>query len=146
MKYYEVTDPLFAQYGRIITGIDTEPICDVLRTLPLSDDMTYVASEPQLEALEAYHFFQNHVFAGMPIQMGYVTGKNARLDCLEHHMCSEIIMDTEDVMDKSGTMSLPAGGAYTFEFVNVSFKYPQSDQYTLENISCIIPSGRSLPA
>ena len=98
MKYYEVTDPLFAQYGRIITGIDTEPICDVLRTLPLNDDMTYVASEPQLEALEAYHFFQDHVFAGMPIQMGYVTGKNARLDCLEHHMCSEIIMDTEDVI------------------------------------------------
>lgn len=98
MKYYEVTDPLFAQYGRIITGIDTEPICDVLRTLPLNDGMTYVASEPQLEALEAYSFFQNHVFAGMPIQMGYVTGKNSRLDCLEHHMCSEIIMDTEDVI------------------------------------------------
>lgn len=53
-----------------------------------------------------------------------------------------LFMDTEDVMDKSGTMSLPAGGAYTFEFVNVSFKYPQSDQYTLENISCIIPSGK----
>lgn len=98
MNIVEITDPAFAQYGRIVNGVNVDPIVDVLKTLPLGDEVTYVPSEPRLEELPAAAFFRDHVFAGMPIQMGYVTGRNSRLDCLEHHMCSEFVMDTEDVV------------------------------------------------
>jgi ureidoglycolate hydrolase len=98
MNIYSVDDPEFAPYGRIVNGVDTTAIAEVLKKLPLKDEMRYVASEPALEALSTVNFFRDHVFAGMPIQMGSVTGRNSRLDCLEHHMCSEVIMDTEDVV------------------------------------------------
>lgn len=98
MTIYEITDPAFARYGRIVTGVDTAPIIDALERLPLGEGVDYTPSVPELEALEAADFFRDHVFAGMPIQMGYVAGHNTRLDCLEHHMCSEFVMDTEDVV------------------------------------------------
>lgn len=98
MDIYEITDPSFARYGRIVTGVDTAPIVDVLKTLPLADDVDYAPSVPELESLDAAAFFRDHVFAGLPIQMGYVAGHNTRLDCLEHHMCSEFVLDTEDVI------------------------------------------------
>jgi hypothetical protein len=98
MNIFSVDDPEFDSYGRVVNGVDSTAIMDVLKMLPLQDDMRYVASEQMLEDLPAADFFRNHVFAGMPIQMGSVTGRNSRLDCLEHHMCSEIVMDTEDVV------------------------------------------------
>ena len=98
MDINEITDLSFARYGRIVTGIDTAPIVDVLRTLPFGRNVDYIPSVPELEALDAAVFFRDHVFAGMPIQMGYVAGCNTKLDCLEHHMCSEFILDTEDVI------------------------------------------------
>ena len=98
MDIYEITDPSFARYGRIVTGVDTAPIIDVLRSLPLGDGVDYVPSVSELERLDAAVYFRDHVFAGMPIQMGYVAGHNTRLDCLEHHMCSEFVLDTEDVI------------------------------------------------
>lgn len=98
MRMSSVDDPDFAPYGRVITGVDTKDLMDVLRSLPIGAESNYMASEPKLEALPVADFFREHVFAGMPIQMGSVTGRNSRLDCLEHHMCSEVVMDTEDVM------------------------------------------------
>lgn len=98
MEISSVGDSVFAPYGRIIKGVDTRDILEILKSLPLREKSNYVASEPALEALPAADFFRDHVFAGMPIQMGSVTGRNSRLDCLEHHMCSEVVMDTEDVV------------------------------------------------
>lgn len=98
MRIFSTVDSAFAPYGRIVHGVSTEGIAEVLSALPVADEMTYVASNPQLEALPAFAAFRDKVFGGMPIQMGYVVGKNSRLNALEHHMCSEIVMDTEDVV------------------------------------------------
>lgn len=47
-------------------------------------------------------------------------------------------------MKKSGSKKTPSKGPYSFEFENVSFKYPSSDTLVLENINLTIDPGERL--
>ena len=97
MKVYSVFDPEFAPYGKIITGIDNESIMKALNeSTPLPEGVGYVPSEPALECLSVFEQMRDHVYGGMPIQLGWCNGHNTKLNCLEYHRDSEINLGTED--------------------------------------------------
>ncbi len=52
-------------------------------------------------------------------------------------------MEYQDAM-KKGSLEIKKDGDHQIEFKNVSFKYPRSDEYVLENINITIPSGQHL--
>ena len=50
----------------------------------------YVPGDEALEALPIKQIFQDNLYGGMPIQIGYCNGHNTKLNCLEYHRDSEI--------------------------------------------------------
>ena len=98
MKIYSVYDPEFRQYGQIISGYN---LSELLKTLdavtPLPENgVVYTPEQPELQNLSITREFQDRLYGGMPIQMGWCNGHNTRLNCLEYHRDSEINLGTED--------------------------------------------------
>ena len=98
MKLYPVTDPAFRPYGRIVTGLDTAKaeILQALAGTPLPDGTDYVAEDACLQGLPAAAEISEHLFGGMPCQLGWCNGRNNALNCLEYHRDSEFNLGTED--------------------------------------------------
>jgi hypothetical protein len=91
MKIYSVTDPEFASYGRVLPGYDTAGLLLALETVtPMPDGVEYVASQAELEALPIAGQLRDSGYGGMPIQLGWCSGHNTKLNCLEYHRSSEI--------------------------------------------------------
>ena len=96
-----VFDKEFAVYGKVVEGYDFAPLLKVLRenSGKPADCTIYVPSDPTLEALAAYRLLSDHLFGGMPVQIGYCNGHNKKLNALEYHRSSEIdIAATELVL------------------------------------------------
>ena len=96
MKVYRVTDPEFARYGRIIKGYDFSELIQKLKEIPMSDDVTYVASDPSLEALPVFREFQEGFYGEIPAELGYCLGHNEALNGLEYHRGSEVNISASD--------------------------------------------------
>jgi len=98
MKVYSVFDPEFKAYGQIVTGMEesVNEILQVLSALPLPEGVGYVPEEPALQELPAMTEISEHLFGGMPVQLGWCNGHNTKLNCLEYHRDSEFNLGTED--------------------------------------------------
>ncbi len=87
----------FLRYGRIIEGLDVQPIVDALNQYtPLPEGVGYVPSDPALQNLPAAKAIAVSLFGGLPVQFGWCNGHNSRLNCLEYHRNSEFNLGTED--------------------------------------------------
>ena len=91
MKIFSVTDPEFKPYGRVVTGLDTAKaeILAALANTPLPAATNYVAEDAALQELPAAVEVSEHLFGGMPCQLGWCNGHNTKLNCLEYHRDSE---------------------------------------------------------
>ena len=98
MKIFSVTDPEFKPYGRVVTGLDTTKaeILAALANTPLPEATDYVAEDAALQELPAAVEVSEHLFGGMPCQLGWCNGHNTYLNCLEYHRDSEFNLGTED--------------------------------------------------
>lgn len=98
MKIYSVFDEEFRPYGRVLKNLPVGDILDKLRTgTPCPcEGVTYVPSEPLLEAEPLFAALQQQVFGTIPVQLGYCNGKNHILNCLEYHRGSEFNLAPED--------------------------------------------------
>lgn len=97
MKIFSVTDPEFKPYGRVVTGLDTTKaeILAALANTPLPAATDYVAEDAALQELPAAVEVSEHLFGGMPCQLGWCNGHNTYLNCLEYHRDSEFNLGTE---------------------------------------------------
>lgn len=97
MKIFSVTDPEFKPYGRVVTGLDTAKaeILAALANTPLPAATDYVAEDAALQELPAAIEVSEHLFGGMPCQLGWCNGHNTYLNCLEYHRDSEFNLGTE---------------------------------------------------
>ena len=77
MKIFSVTDPEFKPYGRVVTGLDTAKaeIVAALANTPLPVATDYVAEDAALQELPAAVEVSEHLFGGMPCQLGWCNGK-----------------------------------------------------------------------
>ncbi|MGN1140396.1 MAG: DUF4867 family protein [Oliverpabstia sp.] len=98
MEIKKVTDPSFRKYGKIVEGCETAKILKVMEHTPLPDDVIYVPSVEEMEVLEEAKVFQNSVFGGIPIQIGYCNGNNRKLNAFEYHRNSEINIAVTDMI------------------------------------------------
>ena len=98
MKVYQITDPEFAKYGRIISGYDFSGLIRKLKELPMSDGVTYVAADPALESLPVFKEFQEGFYGEIPAELGYCLGHNDALNGLEYHRNSEINVAVTDLV------------------------------------------------
>ena len=112
MKIYSVNDPEFKPYGRVVTGLEAAKaeILQALATTPLPEATDYVAEEPVLQGLPAMVEVSEHLFGGMPVQLGWCNGHNTKLNCLEYHRDSEFNLGTEDFVLLLARQEEIAGG------------------------------------
>lgn len=98
MKIYSVLDPEFKAYGQVVTGMEdtVEEILSVLKDAPQPEGVDYVAEYEPLQELPAMIEVSEHLYGGMPVQLGWCNGHNTKLNCLEYHRDSEFNLGTED--------------------------------------------------
>ena len=91
MDIKSVYDPSFFAFGQVLTGFESRPLLQVMETIGLPEEgVSYVPSIPDLEDSSLYALMRDHVYGGMPIQIGMCWGWNTKLNCLEYHRDSEV--------------------------------------------------------
>lgn len=164
MKIHEVTDPLFHAYGRVIRGYDLTELLKVMAETPCPEGTTcYEPSDARLEALPIARDLSQGVFGCMPIQIGYCSGQNTRLNALEYHRSSEINIPcgTDVILLLAKRSDLDAQFRMSTEQVK-AFRIPQDtmvelyattlhyapcgqDEQTGFRVAVILPKGTNLP-
>ena len=98
MTVKKVTDPAFKAYGRVITGYDFSGLLKAMEQTPLQEDVIYIPSLPEMEALPAAKELENGIYGQMPIQIGCCNGHNKKLNAVEYHRDSEVDIAVDDLI------------------------------------------------
>ncbi len=99
MKIESIHSVSFRPYGKIVEGYDFSEFLEVLRgTACPKDTVLYVPSDLELEGLPVAKELADRFYGGMPIQIGYCSGYNAMLNCLEYHRDSEVDVFASDAV------------------------------------------------
>ena len=110
MKIQKVTDPAFRKYGQVLEGYDFTGLIKEMKHTPVPEDVIYVPSVEELEALDIMKDLQNKGYGGLPVQMkerayggleiqiGYCNGHNKKLNAVEYHRNSEINVAVTDLV------------------------------------------------
>ena len=98
MKIQNVGDASFRKYGKILEGYDFTGLIKAMKHTPVPEDVIYVPSSEELEALEVGKDLQNRGYGGLPIQIGYCNGHNKKLNAAEYHRSSEINVAVTDLV------------------------------------------------
>ncbi len=93
-----IRDSKFKTYGKVITGIDFDDMIAAMEETPLPEDVQYVPSIQSLESCKSTELLRNHVYGGMPIQIGYCNGHNKLLNAVEYHRDSEVDLAVTDLI------------------------------------------------
>ncbi len=118
----KVTDAAFRKYGRILEGYDFSELIAKMEDTPLPDDVIYVPSDANLEALDIAKDFTDSVFGGLPMQIGYCNGHNKLLNAVEYHRSSEINIACTDLILLLG-MQQDIEDDYTYDTSKVEAFY-----------------------
>ena len=98
MKIQNVTDDSFRRYGKVLAGYDFTELLKEMKHTPVPEDVIYVPSVEEMEALPVAKELQNRGYGGLPIEIGYCTGHNKKLNGLEYHRNSEINVAVTDLI------------------------------------------------
>ena len=98
MKIQKVTDPAFRKYGQVLEGYDFTGLIKEMKHTPVPEDVIYVPSVEELEALDIMKALQNKGYGGLPVQIGYCNGHNKKLNAVEYHRNSEINVAVTDLV------------------------------------------------
>ena len=99
MKIYSVNDSEFRSYGRVVTGLEEMKkamLSGLAKTEMPEKGTGYVPGDPLMEDLPEAKEVSDHLFGGMPCQIGWCNGHNTKRNCLEYHRDSEFNLGTED--------------------------------------------------
>lgn len=82
----------------MLEGYDFSALLKEMKHTPVPDDVVYVPSVEELEALDVAKALQNKGFGGIPIEIGYCNGHNKKLNAVEYHRSSEINVAVTDLV------------------------------------------------
>lgn len=98
MTVRKVADPAFKAYGRVITGYDFSGLLMAMEHTPLPEDVIYIPSLPEMEALSDAKELERGIYGQMPIQIGCCNGHNKKLNAVEYHRDSEVDIAVDDLI------------------------------------------------
>jgi hypothetical protein len=85
--------------GRLLGGVDVAAFVSYLeKSVELPERVAYVPRDERLQHLECTHFIQDRVFGELPIQAGYCVGHSRRMNALEYHVGSEVLVAASPMM------------------------------------------------
>jgi hypothetical protein len=96
---FSCEDPRFRLFGKIIKNIDfTDAIEYAKKNCKPGDEVSYKGSIDDLEKLDIKKDIENNFYGEMPCQIGWCIGKNNKMNAMEWHRGSELIMAVTDLM------------------------------------------------
>ena len=98
MKIQNVADDAFRRYGKVLEGYDFTELLKEMKHTPVPEDVIYVPSVEEMEALPVAKELQDKGYGGLPIEIGYCNGHNKKLNGLEYHRSSEINVAVTDMV------------------------------------------------
>ena len=98
MRIQNVADDAFRRYGKVLEGYDFTELLKEMKHTPVPEDVTYVPSVEEMEALPVAKELQNKGYGGLPIEIGYCNGHNKKLNAVEYHRSSEINVAVTDLV------------------------------------------------
>ena len=90
LRLYDVTDPAFAPYGRVLQMDVSEITAEAEKLEKPANGSTYLLSVPAFEALQIADEIKNAVFGTLDTQVGYCYGYSDTLNATEWHFSSEL--------------------------------------------------------
>ena len=91
-------DEKFRKYGKVWNNMECAKLLKGMEHTPLPEDVIYVPSVEELEAVPEAKTFSERVFGGLPIQIGYCNGNNHLLNAVEYHRSSEVNVACTDLI------------------------------------------------
>ena len=76
MRIQNVADDAFRRYGKVLEGYDFTELLKEMKHTPVPEDVTYVPSVEEMEALPVAKELQNKGYGGLPIEIGYCNGSS----------------------------------------------------------------------
>ena len=100
MEIESLSSEAFVKYGYKIEGYDFTKLLELLTgiTEKPENGVIYKPGSEELESLEIAESIRDNLYGGMPIQIGYCNGSNVKLNCLEYHRGSEVVIAADDVV------------------------------------------------
>jgi len=158
MEIYSVFDTEFLPYGTVHKEVDTTQLCrELAKQEKPSDHTVYVPSCPDLEQCDIMACVQEHLYGGMPVQIGFCNGTNTKLNCLEYHRDSEINIPEsstifllahqwqmrDGVLDTENVKAFQAPGGTVVEFYATTLHYAPCDGKLGEGfrVAVVLPRG-----
>jgi hypothetical protein len=89
----------FRKYGRVLP-LDLQDFSNCIgeRKPVEQGQVEYEPSVPEFEQLPIFSRLRDEVFGGMPVELGYCSGWNNKLNGLEYHRSSEVDMAATDLI------------------------------------------------
>ncbi len=157
MKVYSVHSPEFQEFGKPLSGYDFSSLLSALEKKTIPDaGIYYTPSDDALEAQAVFKEVMERGFGGMPVQIGYVSGRSHVLDCLEYHKGNEFNIAADDVIlivgntchikdgvfDSANCMAflLPRGTAVEFYATTLHYA-PIHMTESGYRVACVLPRG-----
>lgn len=108
-----IMDRAFAEFGRVLCGVNTEEICAYMQKYENKTGVTYIASDSEMERMAISGYFTEEAFGEMPLQIGACFGANRRMDAMEYHNCSEVnVAATDLILFLGRRQDIAADGSY----------------------------------
>lgn len=98
MQIYDVTDPKFKKYGKVVTNIDFSGLVEAMQSTPLPEGVVYEPSIAELEALPVMDELKTKFLGELDVQIGYCNGHNVMLNAVEYHRSSELNIAATDAV------------------------------------------------
>lgn len=99
--------PLFRR-----VAADAAEIVALARRLEVGDANRYVASDPALEGTDAVRGICREVFAELPVQAGWCYGRGRKMNGVEWHKSSEVVVACTDCVLLLGSVADIVGDTY----------------------------------
>ena len=161
MKIQKITDEAFKKYGKVLAQYDCAELIREMEHTPLPEDVIYVPSVEELEVLSVARDFQNSMYGGLPIQIGYCNGHNHTLNALEYHRSSEVNVAVTDLILLLGAQQdikeddtydtslveaflVPAGTAIEVYATTLHYAPCSTDQQAGFRVAVVLPRGTNL--
>ncbi len=158
---YTTDDPVFANYGRIVSNIDAKELMGAAEKIAYPEEGSlYQPSCPELEGRNAAREISDLIFGTLDTEIGYCRGYNSYLGALEWHSNSEVNIAVTDFILllakrselRDGTLSSSDISAFYVRAGEIIEIYSSTlhfcpCQVKAEGFGCIValPRGTNLP-
>lgn len=97
IDFFSVYDSEFKSYGKIL-DLNTDEIVKVAEKFEMPENVIYMPSTEEFEALDIAKILKNETFGTLPTETGYCYGHSKMLNATEWHTSSEINIAATDLV------------------------------------------------